>query len=136
MMGGQAYGWFDRDLVNSVKREFEWQKMNTINTLSFLGYIDSISEEDKKIVKSLDTEDLQELSDLVYAEQKIVDNKYNELKAKYRDIFEKLPETLQEKISNLAWVNTEQETLQAMEATIFNLNSMHSRAGEMRARIA
>lgn len=128
-MGGQAYGWFDRDLVNSVKREFEWQKMNTINTLSFLGFIDNISEEDKEVVKSLDTEDLQELSELVYAEQKIVDDKYNELKAKYKDVFEKLPENLQNKISSLAWFNTEEETLQAMEATIFNLNSMHSRAG-------
>lgn len=136
--GGQAYGWFDKDLVNSIKREFEWQKMNTINTLSFLGFIDNITEEDKKIIKSLDctTDDLEELCELVYAEQKIVDDQYKQLKKKYKEVFNNLPSNLQEKISNLAWINTEQETLQAMEATVHNLNSMHSRAGEMRARIA
>lgn len=75
--GGQAYGWFDRDLAPYVKREFEWQIQNLKNNLASLG----IEEFDE------------------------------------------------EKIKQIAWENTEKETFQAMESLVFNLNSMHARAG-------
>lgn len=75
--GGQAYGWFDRDLAPYVKREFEWQIQNLKNNLASLG------------IKEFD----------------------------------------EEKIKQIAWENTEKETFQAMESLVFNLNSMHARAG-------
>lgn len=130
--GGQAFGWFDRDLVNAVKREYEWQKMNIINSLSILGFIDFVSEEEKEIINSLEISndmDYEEICDLIYAEEKIKETQYKSLKGKYRDILNDLPQELKIKVEKLAWNNTEKETLQAMEATIHNLNSMHSRAG-------
>lgn len=75
--GGQAFGWFDRDMAPYVTKEYEWQIKNLKENLASLGITD-----------------------------------YDE-----------------EKIKKIAWENTEKETYQAMEALIFNLNSMHSRAG-------
>lgn len=75
--GGQAFGWFDRDMAPYVAREFEWQKNHIKENLKELGITD-----------------------------------FDE-----------------EKIEKIAWRNTEKETYQAMEALVFNLNSMHSRAG-------
>lgn len=75
--GGQAFGWFDRDMAPYVAREFEWQKNHIKENLKELGITD-----------------------------------FDE-----------------EKIEKIAWENTEKETYQAMEALVFNLNSMHSRAG-------
>lgn len=75
--GGQAFGWFDRDLAPYVVKEYEWQVKNLKDNLSSLGITD-----------------------------------YDE-----------------EKIKKTAWDNTEKETFQAMESLVFNLNSMHSRAG-------
>jgi anaerobic ribonucleoside-triphosphate reductase len=75
--GGQAFGWFDRDLAPYVVKEYEWQVKNLKDNLSSLGITD-----------------------------------YDE-----------------EKIEKTAWDNTEKETFQAMESLVFNLNSMHSRAG-------
>lgn len=75
--GGQAFGWFDRDMAPYVEKEFKWQVKNLKQNLEALGI-----------------------------------NDYDE-----------------EKIRKTAWENTEKETFQAMEALVFNLNSMHARAG-------
>jgi len=75
--GGQAFGWFDRDMAPYVTREYNWQ------------------------VKKL-KEDLENLGITNFDEKKI---------------------------QKTAWENTEKETFQAMESLVFNLNSMHARAG-------
>lgn len=77
--GGQAFGWFDRDMAPFVKREYEWQLNNLKENFAAVGI-----------------------------EPDSVD-----------------PKLLEEK----AWENTVNETAQAMEALVFNLNTMHSRAG-------
>ncbi|WP_048600730.1 anaerobic ribonucleoside-triphosphate reductase [Rubeoparvulum massiliense] len=76
--GGQAFGWFDRDLAPYVQREFTWQ--------------------------------LQHLQEL------------------FASSGSEKPLTVQE-LEGLAWNATKDETFQAMEGLIFNLNSMHARAG-------
>lgn len=75
--GGQAFGWFDRDMAPYVSKEFEWQVRNLKQNLEALGVAN-----------------------------------YDEAR-----------------IQKTAWENTEKETFQAMEALVFNLNSMHARAG-------
>lgn len=75
--GGQAFGWFDRDMAPYVKREYKWQVKNLKENLMALGI----------------------------------------------SVFDK------EKLEKTAWENTEKETFQAMESLVFNLNSMHARAG-------
>lgn len=131
-MGGQAFGWFDRDLANSAESEYEWQKMNIINVLSRLGFIQGISEEDATSIEALQlppNPDLDDLCNLIYAERNVQDSNYRKIEKRYKEIFNGLEESLKVRIESLAWENTEIETLQAMEATVHNLNSMHSRAG-------
>lgn len=77
--GGQAFGWFDRDLAPFVHLEYEWQLNNIKDKLQQLGI---------EIAKDRN-----------------------------------------QSIEELAWKETEKETFQAMEALVFNLNTMHSRAG-------
>lgn len=74
--GGQAYGWYDRDLAPYVAKEYEWEKDNLRANLGSLG---ARADEDA--------------------------------------------------IARRAWELTEIETYQAMEAVVFNANTMHSRAG-------
>lgn len=74
--GGQAYGYFDRDMAVYVGKEREWQLNKLEETLNTLG----VQKDEKELNKIADK----------YARQ---------------------------------------ETFQAMESLVFNLNSMHSRAG-------
>lgn len=131
--GGQAYGWYDRDLAPSIKREYEWQLMHIINTNIKSGFLDGgLSKKDMSKIENLkcDTHPtLDDMCDLIYAEREIIDKEYNEIKLRYMDILESLDREHKDKIKNLAWEYTEEETFQAMEATVHNLNSMHARAG-------
>lgn len=129
--GGQAYGWYERDLVPTVRREYDWQVMDTINTIAKLGFIKELNYEEVKVVESLDCEfqSYDDICDLIYAEEKIKEEEYRYLRRKYKEILSSLNSELREKIEKLSWEKTEKETLQAMEATVHNLNSMHSRAG-------
>ena len=75
--GGQASGWFERDLAPFVTSEYNYQYKLILKTLKTLG-IKNIKEEE---------------------------------------------------IEKLAWERTDEETYQAMESVVFNLNTLHSRAG-------
>ena len=75
--GGQAYGWFDRDMAPYVEKEYAWQLRDLKSSVAALG----------------------------------------------------LEEASLEALESHAWEKTRKETLQAMEALIHNLNTMHSRAG-------
>lgn len=77
--GGQAYGWFDRDMAPYAEKEYLWQLKDLRRTLTETGFADQMPGE--------------------------------------------------ETLAKIAWKKTEEETLQAMEALIHNLNTMHSRAG-------
>jgi len=77
--GGQAYGWFDRDMAPYVEKEYLWQLKDLRRSLTETGFADQMPSE--------------------------------------------------ETLAKVAWKKTEEETLQAMEALIHNLNTMHSRAG-------
>jgi len=90
--GGQAYGWYDRDMAPYVKREYEWQ-LKKIAEIFYRMNIAGEDEPDKEITL---------------------------------DIF---LEEEQEKIKKIAWEYTRKEAYQAMEGVVFNLNTMHSRAG-------
>ena len=130
--GGQAYSNFDQALAPSIKREYEFQLMNEVNTLIKLGLIKDIKNEEVSFIENLSKESIQsydDMCDVIYSEEERRDKEYNEIKNKYKEIIKSLPGELKQKIEELAWENTERETLQAMEATIHNLNSMHSRAG-------
>lgn len=132
-MGGQAYGWYDRDLASSVKSEYHWQLMNIINELYSLGLIRIPNSliKDIDIVSTLDIPctNIEDMSKLLYKEHIIEDTKYRKLTKKYKEVLDSLDNSLKDKIKILAWQNTERETYQAMEGTIYNLNTMHSRAG-------
>jgi len=75
--GGQASGWFERDLAPFVTSEYKYQCKLIRHTLTKLG--------------------VKDISD--------------------------------EEIEKLAWERTEEETFQACESIVFNLNTLHSRAG-------
>lgn len=75
--GGQAFGWYERDMSPYVKAEYNYQS---------------------KFIKTI----LDKIGVKNYKEYEI---------------------------EKLAWEKTEEETLQAMEGVVFNLNTMHSRAG-------
>lgn len=90
--GGQAYGWYDRDMAPYVKREYEWQL--------------------KKIAE-------------VYYNLKVPGGLSDGAEVSL-DLFS---EEDREKIKKMAWEYTKKEAYQAMEGVVFNLNTMHSRAG-------
>ena len=76
--GGQAYGWFDRDLAPYVEKEYEYQ----LEEAKFDAKEDGI-------------------------------------------------ELTEEQLQKKAWRKTVQETQRAMKGVIYNLNTMHARAGQM-----
>ena len=132
--GGQAFANFERDLRPSIKTEYEWQLMNIINTISKLGFIESPSQYDIDMVDSLnlDTKNhvsLDDICDCIYKEIEIKNKEYNLLIENYKNLLDSLSDNLQDEIKKLAWENTDKETYQAMEGLVFNLNTMHSRAG-------
>ena len=48
--GGQAFGWFDRDMAPYVTKEYEWQIKNLKENLASLGITDYDEEKIKKII--------------------------------------------------------------------------------------
>lgn len=91
--GGQAYGWYDRDMAPYVRKEYEFQ-LKKIMEISFNL---NATEEQKKEVNEITL-----------------------------DFFSKEE---QERMKKMAWEYTRNEAYQAMEGVVFNLNTMHSRAG-------
>ena len=93
--GGQASGWFERDLAPFVKAEYEYQYKLILHILEIIC--------SGKVLKSLGIKKI--LGKLG------------------------LSKFIQRKIEKLAWERTDEETFQTMESIVFNLNTMHSRAG-------
>lgn len=91
--GGQAYGWYDRDMAPYVKREYEWQLKKIAEVFYKMKSAGQGEPDDREI--SLD----------------------------------EFSEEEQERMKRLAWEYTRKEAYQAMEGVVFNLNTMHSRAG-------
>ena len=101
--GGQAYGWYDRDLAPYVEREYRWQLVKALETLSKL--------------------------EMIPKSEILIDKKIKENPEKIDVLLSTLPEEIRKKIKEMAWEYTEREAFQAMESVVFNLNTMHSRAG-------
>ena len=59
----------------------------------------------------------------------LIDKKIKENPEKIDVLLSTLPEEIRKKIKEMAWEYTEREAFQAMESVVFNLNTMHSRAG-------
>lgn len=103
--GGQAFGFFDRDLAPFVKKEQEWQRIRVIETLTNLNIVN--------------LDNIEELND----------DSYEEIKEIYNSIYNKLNKDLKDQVDELSWKYTVEATEQAMESVVFNLNTMHARAG-------
>lgn len=115
--GGQAFGFFDRDMAEFIKREYDYQLMDLIVTsvLSGLLTVEGIDfEEDMALLEKIDD---------------LTEEVYFKFKKKYEKIFDTLSSEEQERMKKVAWVKTRIETYQAMEGLVANLNTMHSRAG-------
>ena len=126
--GGQSIQDFDRAMAIGVRRTFRKEYISALReTLDYndIENIDEIIENvtnaekngEVRIPTYLNSDKIDELT--LYVANFIKDSV--------------IAEKCVSKAYKIACKRTEKETYQAMEAVIFNLNSMHSRAGQMRA---
>ena len=113
MFGGQAFPTFDYDLAPYVAKSFVNHLKEHLN-----DYYD---------VSDFDTVLNHEITDKIYQKNKTILN--DESKDELRQLLSDVPSKLFEKMYQRALVKTDKETFQAMEALIYNFNTMHSRAG-------
>ncbi len=121
--GGQSIPNFDYAMALGVKKSYRKNlKKNIMRIYSLLG--DEMDKETAENILSLaETKAQHECS----IKNKDFENALHEiLKEKYHDL---TSEKVFEKCISYAYQETENDTLQAMEALIHNLNTMHSRAG-------
>lgn len=111
MFGGQSIQDFDRAMAEGVRRSFKTEFKECAKNLAMISDVseDAVDE----ILKQKQNEYPTYKNDKNI--DKLTDNK--ELNKLFKNAYK------------LACKRVEEETHQAMESVIFNLNSMHSRAG-------
>lgn len=116
--GGQSIPNFDYAMAEGVRKSYK--KAFRKNLFKLMQFTDTIvvEEEIKKLILAIDQEYLVAMEQTAYLEQVI-----NALKT-----FPQI-EKIVDMASKNALQETRDETYQAMEALIHNLNTMHSRAG-------
>ncbi len=123
MHGGQSIPNFDYSMAPGVIKTFNKAfRNNCIRMVEFLTGDDRYEEELKDYFKNL----IKENKEPRYKNQKTIDDTFSALEKDFPDIDWK---TIKNNIIEFAAKETENETFQAMEALIHNLNTMHSRAG-------
>ena len=123
MHGGQAIPNFDYSMAPGVIKTFNKAfRNNCIRMAEFLTGSDRYEEELKDYFKEL----IAHNKEPRYKDEKSIENTFISLKKDFPDI---KWDTVKQNICEFAAKETENETYQAMEALIHNLNTMHSRAG-------
>lgn len=123
MHGGQSIPNFDFSMAPGVVKSFNKAfRNNCIRMVEFLVGDDRYEEDLKDYFKKL----IAENKEPRYKNQETFDNTFNALEKDFPDVdWAKIKDNIVEFASK----ETENETFQAMEALIHNLNTMHSRAG-------
>ena len=143
--GGQAIPNFDYAMSEGVKKTFVKEYLKSLK--EFMGFVTSEEQENMQtlveVAKDRNTKILKNLKELLLNEvregktflerkDEIIERTLFEFR-KYSDVKLSLDEGIAKDLMNYVWKvaveNTDQQTYQAMEALIHNLNTMHSRAG-------
>ena len=119
--GGQSIPNFDYAMAQGVRKSYKRHLINNIfKTISI--FIDNLKLDDVKIIIN----DIVKSNEINIGNKKLLDEIKDRLKEIYPNI---ITDKLFTKILVNSYSDTKEETLQAMEALIHNLNTMHSRAG-------
>ncbi len=123
MHGGQAIPNFDYSMAPGVVKTFNKSfRNNCIRMVEFLTGSDRYEEELKDYFKEL----IAHNKEPRYKDEKSIEAVFEALKKDFPDI---KWDSIRHNICEFSAKETENETYQAMEALIHNLNTMHSRAG-------
>lgn len=124
MHGGQSIPNFDYGMAPGVIKTY--RKSIVRNLVVVLGtYVDHICKDDAKII----VKEAEEISndECRIGHKKFEDALYEIISTRFEDLED--PKKLCDFILKISYNETREETYQAMEALIHNLNTMHSRAG-------
>lgn len=126
--GGQSLIGLDYVLAPYVDMSFKKHLKNAINTFNAFNAHASYKPEKYKEHDDIVQECLDIIDNIKYYDPKDVENR-EYMKCKISSLYEGSDLIKTEKIYNIACKTVEEETHQAMEALVFNLNTLHSRCG-------
>ena len=126
--GGQSLIGLDYVLAPYVDMSFKKHLKNAINTFNAFNAHASYKPEKYKEHDDIVQECLDIIDNIKYYDPKDVENR-EYMKCKISSLYEGSDLIKTEKIYNITCKTVEEETHQAMEALVFNLNTLHSRCG-------